>query len=328
MDNSDVLSNVLQGVQIRSLDVEEVAFSSPWNIRGGQGAAYFYCLLHGECRYEIEGREAVGKLASGDLLVLLRERRHVLHDGSANWTMPQRPTFEPSEPKMPFQQFCSSPCAAKLICGRFQFDERGIGPLLSLLPPHIHLPGIDGQVAPWLADTLRHILRESAPDRPGSHAIVDRLSQIIFIEAIRSCMHAHQAHDGRLLAGLMDPDIGPILEIIHKRPEHPWTVASLAGEVGMSRSVFASRFKEVLSVTPFQYLLDCRMKRACDLLVEDRHGIKRIASLSGYATEAAFTNAFKRWCGQTPGTYRRMTQGNLASSNNKPHGSGKIAVVR
>ena len=288
--------------------------------------------MHGACRYEIEDNEASGMLAPGDLLVLLHDRRHILHDGSAARTLPFETRFNSDNSHGSHSAARDGTMAAKLICGRFQFDKQVMGALLALLPPHIHLQGVDGRAAPWLAETLRHIMHESDPDRPGRLAIVDHLAQIIFIEAIRSCMHALPARNGRFLEGLMDPDIGPVLEIIHTRPELPWTVASLAEHVGMSRSVFASRFKEMLAKTPFQYLLECRMRKACSLLSEDRHGIKKIASLSGYATESAFTNAFKRWSGKTPGAYRRISVDGGESldgmPDRRPHGSEKRAAVR
>jgi AraC-like DNA-binding protein len=297
------------------LDIEEVEFHEPWSIGGGRGLGSFYCVSRGGCRFEIEGVEAAGVLDPGDMLILLQNRQHILHDGSRK--IPLEKKFD-----------CDGAIAAAMVCGRFHFDLQAAGPLLALLPPHIHLKGVDGQAAPWLAETLRHIMLESDPERPGSRAIVDRLAQIIFIEAVRSCMNASSAKHSRLLTSLMDPDIAPALEAMHTRPEFPWTVASLAEQVCMSRSIFASRFKEMLSKTPFQYLLECRMQKACILLAEDRHGIKKIATLSGYSTEAAFTNAFKRWCGKTPGAFRRnaldggeSSDGRVRTMQNRENGT-------
>jgi AraC-like DNA-binding protein len=307
-DSRDVLSNILHGIQIQGLDVAEVAFFKPWSIDGQRDSACFYCMLQGRGRFAIEGVETSGTLDPGDLLVILQERGHILRQ-------------EPDG-----QAILSN----RLISGRFHFDRRFVGALLAMLPPHIHLKGVNGETSPWLAETLGHIVHESAPGQPGRNAILDRVAQIVFIEAVRACMQSPESKNGNLLAGLLDPDIGPVLEAMHDQPAFPWTVASLAERAGMSRSIFAHRFKEVLSITPFQYLLDCRMRKACELLTDDRYGIKKIASLSGYSTEAAFANAFKRWSGKTPGTFRRSAPRGKANGEftERPrHGSESGAAV-
>jgi AraC-like DNA-binding protein len=111
------------------------------------------------------------------------------------------------------------------------------------------------------------------------------------------------AVDGRLRP--IDPDIGRILELMHAQPELPWTVASLADRICISRSRFAERFKALLSKSPIQYLFEHRMAKACALLTEDHYKIKEIAARVGYSTEAAFSKAFKRWSGMAPGTCRK-----------------------
>jgi AraC-like DNA-binding protein len=124
------------------------------------------------------------------------------------------------------------------------------------------------------------------------------------IQTIRTSLTALPDGRGKLFAALMDPDIGPVLGLIHAQPELSWTVASLAERVCMSRSVFAARFKALVSKSPIRYLLECRMRIARALLSEGRYSIKEIAGLVGYATEAAFSSAFKRWSGQAPGHFR------------------------
>jgi AraC-like DNA-binding protein len=119
-------------------------------------------------------------------------------------------------------------------------------------------------------------------------------------------------------AALMDPDIGPALRLIHAQPELPWTVALLADRVCMSRSVFADRFKSMVSLSPIRYLLECRMRKACALLMEERYSIKQIAGMVGYASEAAFNSAFKRWNGVAPGRFRRDALKEIGSNG---HGS-------
>ena len=170
-------------------------------------------------------------------------------------------------------------------------------------------------MSPWLAETMQLVARESGPDQPGKQAIADHLAQIIFIQAVRHCTTALPGDGGGWLAAAMDPEIGPALGSIHGQPEWPWTVSSLAKKTGMSRSVFAARFKALLSKPPQRYLLECRMRKACALLADGQEEIKQIASRVGYATVAAFSNAFKRWSGTAPGAYRRTLSG-------RSHGNG------
>jgi len=144
---------------------------------------------------------------------------------------------------------------------------------------------------------------------PGQQAVIDQLTRVLFIQAVRTCFTAVPDWGGTWLAAITDPEIGRALQLMHSRLDAPWTVAALADAVCLSRSVFASRFKALVSQSPLQYLLEYRMQKAAELLLEDRCGIKEIPAQVGYATRAAFSNAFKRWSGGTsPGTYKRLHQ--------------------
>jgi AraC-like DNA-binding protein len=152
------------------------------------------------------------------------------------------------------------------------------------------------------------IVRESETPEPGSQSVVNRLVQIVFIRAVQAYAATMPQTQGDSLAALMDPAIGPALKLMHEQPEAPWSVASLAKEVNMSRSAFAARFAALAGQPPLRYLLQCRMDRACGLLRDRRLGIKEIAARVGYASVAAFSNAFKRWAGAAPGAYRQAIQ--------------------
>jgi AraC-like DNA-binding protein len=108
---------------------------------------------------------------------------------------------------------------------------------------------------------------------------------------------------------VLDVAIGPTIGRMHERPGEPWTVASLATEAGLSRSAYAERFSALAGVSPMQYLYDCRMRAACRLLRQDPAGLKEIANRVGYAAESAFSAAFKRWSGRSPGAYRTLRLG-------------------
>lgn len=194
---------------------------------------------------------------------------------------------------------------ARLVCGGFDFDSQRGSLLLASLPPFLLVRGVQGQAVPWLDETLRLLTREAARNQAGRQAVVDHLGQVLFISAIRTCVETLGDQQGNWLAGLVDPQVSQALKLMHTRPDWPWTVATLASRVSMSRSVFATRFKALVGKPPLQYLADCRMGKACDLLGESQYGLKQIATRVGYATSAAFSKTFKRWSGVSPGAYRR-----------------------
>jgi AraC-like DNA-binding protein len=305
IESSDVLSNMFQDAQLRSWDVEEASFSAPWGIRSDGGRAHFYCLIEGACRFEIDGVETVTMLYPGDLVVVMQQRGHCLRDGPHSPTVPIEQIIGKDKPRMkPRDLLGKGDALTRLVCGYFLFDKHSVNALLAALPPFIHLRGMNGKVMPWLDDTLRLLIDESDKALPGRRAIADRLVQVMFIHTIRLSLTTLPDGRGNLYAALVDPDINQILGLIHAQPELSWTVASMAEQVCLSRSVFAARFKSLLSKSPIQYLLECRMQKACALLTEGRHSIKEIAGLVGYATAAAFSNSFKRWSGQSPGYFR------------------------
>jgi transcriptional regulator GlxA family with amidase domain len=171
--------------------------------------------------------------------------------------------------------------------------------LIATLPPLIHFSAAcDGARARWIEPMVRSIALEL--DTPGFAAVLARLSDVVIMQVIRS--HVSSSAWVRALA---DPQLGSALALIHQHPERPWTVSELAARVGVSRSVFARRFKELVGESPLHYLTRLRMHEAQRLLRTSRAGIGEIAAQVGYQTEPAFSRAFKRSVGVAPGAFRR-----------------------
>jgi AraC-like DNA-binding protein len=316
---SDVLSELLENARLRGWVSEESSLTTPWHIQADSKAARFYVLCQGYCRFELEGGVAFVDLAPGDLVLETRGQGHSVCNSPPNQSTSgeQVVTVDKAARRRRSVSGGGGPLTT-LVYGGFVFNKDTVSLLISSLPPFIHIAGAKGKAMPWLAETIGLILRESDPTQPGRQAIVDRLAQVIFIQAVRSYATTLPGECHNWLAAVMDPEIGPALGLMHSQPERPWTVALLANRVGMSRSAFASRFKNLLSKPPQQYLLDCRMRKACSLLVEEEYGVKQIAGRVGYATDAAFSNAFKRWSGKAPGTYRRVALGGTDPNNDCP----------
>ena len=306
----DVLSTLLEGGAFQGCGADELNFTAPWSVRGASGSACFCCLLEGGCRIELEGDGTAATLEPGDLVITARQHGHCLGDGCGTSIFAINPCGENGWPRPRAEAVPGGGGRpSRLIYGGFRFDPLRFGPMLAALPPLVAVKGNGGKAVAWAEDLLRLICRECGDARPGQQAVIDQLTRVLFIQAVRTCFAAVPDLGGTCLAALTDPEIGRALQLMHSRLEAPWTVAALADAVCLSRSVFASRFKTLVSQSPLQYLLEYRMQKAAELLVEDRCGIKEITAQVGYATRAAFSNAFKRWSGGTsPGAYKRLHQ--------------------
>ena len=149
-------------------------------------------------------------------------------------------------------------------------------------------------------------MSESRSARAGSENVLERLSELVFVETIRRYVETLPSSQTGWLAGLRDPVIGQALAALHQEASKPWTVEQLARLVGVSRSVLAERFTEMVGHPPMQYLALWRMQLASRLLAEGRQ-VAAVAGAVGYESEAAFSRAFKKLVGQAPATWRRMT---------------------
>jgi AraC-like DNA-binding protein len=196
--------------------------------------------------------------------------------------------------------------AATTLAGGFFSTENGSQNLLfASLPPVLHVKGDAGTTVRWLEANLQFVASEMASGEPGFETIVSRLADILVVQAVRAHLAEKGGESKGWLRALVDPQIGRALSLIHEKPEGDWTVESLASEVGMSRSPFAARFAQLVEEPPLRYLTRWRMQKASRLLETSHAGLAVIAKRVGYDAEAAFSKAFKRYTGVSPGAYRR-----------------------
>jgi AraC-like DNA-binding protein len=196
----------------------------------------------------------------------------------------------------------------RLVCGGMQLETGETDPLLALLPSFIHVKGVEGGAAPWLQATMMHLVEELDSDRPGAEAVVTRLADILFIQAVRMYLDQHATAESGWLAALRDEQVGRALALLHTQPHQPWTVASLADRVAVSRSAFAARFTSLVGEPPLHYLTRLRLNVASLRLQSSDDTLRAVAASAGYGSVAAFAKAFKRRVGMTPGAYRRAGQ--------------------
>ena len=316
---ADVLSDVLRAVRLTGAMYFGFELTSPWVreappsreiadkvMPGAQRVIEYHLIAQGSCWGQAVGHEPI-RLREGDLIVFPQGDAHVLSSAPGMREVPDIAAF--ARPPTPLPTFYElgggGPERARIICCFLGFDERPYNPLLTALPAVIHLSASGTRAAAsWLTTLLNIAVRESSHTRPGSENVLARLSELMFVETIRQYLEMLPAAETGWLAGLRDPIVGQALAALHGAPTEAWTVERLARLVGLSRSVFAERFTDMVGQPPMQYLALWRMQLASRLLVEGSQ-VAAVADAVGYESEAAFSRAFKKLVGQAPATWRK-----------------------
>jgi AraC-like DNA-binding protein len=318
---ADVLSDVLRAIRLTGAVYFDFDLSSPWVAEappsreiagtvmpGAQRVIEYHLLARGTCWGHVIGQEPM-LLREGDLIVFPQGDAHVLSSAPGMRAAPDMSAFaRPSTPlPIMYELGGGGPERARVVCGFLGCDERPYNPLLTALPKVIHLSAAASHATSgWLGTLLNIAVKESGSSRAGGENVLARLSELLFVEAIRRYIETLPPAETGWLAGLRNPIVGQALAALHGEPREAWTVDRLARLVGLSRSVFAERFTEMVGQPPMQYLALWRMQLASRLLVEGGH-VAAVAGAVGYESEAAFSRAFKKLVGQAPATWRRAT---------------------
>ncbi|MGH9844109.1 MAG: AraC family transcriptional regulator [Blastocatellia bacterium] len=310
-NGADVLTDVLNKLRIRGRVFCSTDLSAPWAMSiEPDNLAHFHVVESGGGWLKLAGAKKALPLASGDLALIPHGQGHILCGGSKTKPVPLERLLKNRPPGQQNLRHGGGGDETHMICGSFEF-ERGVeNPLLQLLPPLIHIRGYRGRTSEWLELTLKLLANEARQARQGSEAILTRLSDVVFVQAVRAWIEEQPEDQGGWLGALRDPKIGAALALIHREPERTWSVASLSSEVGMSRSLFAARFTAKVGQAPLSYLTRWRMQLAADLLRDGQLTVREVAGRAGYESEPSFSKAFKRQFGVSPGAYRRI-QSNL-----------------
>jgi len=179
-------------------------------------------------------------------------------------------------------------------------------PLIATLPRLMKLDIRQAASRDWVEASVRFAARELAAGRFASSPVMSRLSELLFVEAVRDYAATLPSAYAGWLGGLKDPQIGRALALLHGRMEVAWTIDQLAREVSMSRSAFNQRFAALVGLPPIKYLAHCRLQLAKERLRDGRQTASQVAHAVGYESEAAFSRAFKRQFGQSPGRWRKQ----------------------
>ncbi|BAU88768.1 AraC family transcriptional regulator [Methylorubrum populi] len=292
---TDPLADVVTLLRPSAAFSKSVSGSGPWRVRRAEHGRPFYCaVLEGSCGLAVRGRDRM-ILEPGDFVLI-----------------PAADTFEMSSLTPPTEGFETLPVEVgpgefrighevrpadiRMLVGYCTFGSPDAGLLVSLLPSLVHVRG-----ETRLASLMQLIGDEARQRRPARDLILERLLEVMLIEALRS-MDGPATTPG-LVRGLSDDRLAAALRRMHERPTEAWTVARMAHEAGLSRSVFFERFGRAVGVAPMEYLLAWRMALAKDLLRREGGGIAEVAERVGYGSASTFSVAFSRHVGLPPAVY-------------------------
>ena len=334
--SQDALSDVLRCVRLRGALFFHIDCSGPWVTEAPQSSVMkrafmpqsehvmeYHVLLKGACWAGITG-EAPVAMGEGDVVLFPPGDPHVMSavpglraEPDLDFLLRRRPQ------QLPFMLHqdaddglertvqkavagCPGEGAATLLCGFLGCERSPFNPLLSALPRMIHSPASAMAGDGWSAQLARLAATEAEGTRPGGEAVLERMSEMMFVDIVRGYLDGMPAHQTGWLAGLRDRYVGRVLGLIHASPADPWTLEILAGHAGLSRSALHSRFVDLVGQPPMQYVKRWRMQLASTLLLESNAKLLTIAQACGYESEAAFSRTFKRAVGVSPTAWRQQ----------------------
>ncbi len=324
--STDALSDVLSAVHLSGSVFFDVTAQSPWVAEappaavianevtpGAQHAIEYHVVARGSCWISLVGDPGFEpvKLEEGDVAVIPHGDPHVVSSAPGMRAEPNLDVYRrPQDANaLPFtlRTGGDGPSDVHLICGFFSCDARPFNPLLDSLPRFIRFGRDASQASQGLLDQfIRFATAEMGNKRAGSQSVLNRLSELLFVEVIRLHMDRLANNNTGWLAGLRDPLVGRALTLLHARPAHSWTLEELASQAGASRSALADRFAHMVGCPPIQYLTQWRMQLAARHLSDRSVSVAAVAYEVGYQSEAAFSRAFKKFVGQSPSQWRSV----------------------
>jgi len=323
----DVLSEVLKVVKLQGAMFFNGEFSSPWSfcsppshivapyVAPAAGHVIIYHLL-------TEGR-ASARLVDGERIILDAGDIVIFPHGDAHFLENGPPTKAVDMVKELARLFSQGLKLSrqggggettKFVCGFMACEPRLSHVFLGGLPPVFKVSIRNDASGRWLENSIRFSVNEADASRAGGEAVLAKLSEVLFVETLRTYIAHLPADQTGWLAGARDAEVGKTLALMHRNPAQPWTIASLAREAGLSRSVLAERFRHYLNEPPMAYLTRWRLQLGAQMLASTSYSVAQIASEVGYESEAAFNRAFKREFKVPPARFRsqsRSTQAKL-----------------
>jgi AraC-like DNA-binding protein len=313
----DVLSEVLKVVKLQGAMFYNGEFTSPWSLcspasrkvadylaPGAEHVIIYHLLTDGHASARLlDGNPVV--LEAGDLVIFPHGDAHIIENGPPTKAVDLTKELARMVAQgLKLARFGGGGEVTKFICGFMACDPQLSQVFLSGLPPVFKVSIRDHTSGAWLENSIRFSANEANASRAGGEAVLAKLSEVLFVETLRDYI-AHLPPDQTgWLAGARNVEVGKTLALMHRNPSHSWTIASLAKEAGVSRSVLADRFRHYLNESPMTYLTRWRLQLGAQMLVSTSYSVAQVASEVGYESEAAFNRAFKREFTVPPARFR------------------------
>jgi AraC-like DNA-binding protein len=309
---SDLLSGVLRSIRVSGSVQFCFMPGGTWQTDGrpnlssfaGGAAMPFHILVAGTCWLEMEGRRL--DLQPGDVVAFPLATAHRLGAGAGGREivpvrdLPPRPWH-----RVPVLRYGDARPGVRLLCGYLRCDTLDFRPLRNALPRLLFARTAEAPDAGWLGAAIAQMVSEVERPHSGGLSMLERLTEIVFIELLRHQVSAARAGSVGWLAALADRPLGRCLALIHDDPRRAWSVQDLAEACGLSRSTLCERFESVLATSPMRYVRDWRLCLASLALSTTARPIAAVAHEAGYGTEAAFNRAFSRAFGMPPAAWRQ-----------------------
>jgi AraC-like DNA-binding protein len=302
----DPLGEALHLLRMNGAFYSRADLSAPWGMTlpPMPGFLWFHVVTTGRVSLELDGEDPLW-LQPGDLALVPHGEGHRLR------SEPGVPApgimeleLEHLSDRYEIIRHGGGGAPTILVCGAVRFDHPAARTLVGVLPGTILVEASDTPRAAWMQSIFRLMAAEAREFRPGGEAVITRLADVLVIQAIRTWIETAPAARTGWLGALQDRQVGRALALVHRDPARPWTVASLAGELAMSRSAFAARFTELVGEPAMRYVTRWRMLVALSALETEGATVAQLADRLGYRSEAAFARAFKREMGMPPGSVR------------------------
>ncbi len=319
----DAFSEILGAFALKGALFFNAEFSEPWGFSsppsrdlapvlapGAPHLVIFHFLVEGSGFVRVEDGSTL-HLEAGDVVVMPHGNAHQMCSAEGvrdNETSAMFAKLQSRDLKT--MQAGGGGDVARFVCGYMACNPLLSRPILYSLPSAFKVNLRADRSGQWLENSILHLVEEAGSGSAGSEAMLGKLSEALFVDTLRRYMSRLPEQETGWLAGARDPVIGKSLTLLHTRAQHPWTIAELAREVGLSRSALVERFTRYLSEPPMSYLMRWRLQLAARALAATPRGVAEIASDVGYESEAAFNRAFKREFGLPPARYRREHRGN------------------
>lgn len=307
--NMDILSDILRNTNMTTSFYYRTDFKSPWgfNIPNYKKSIRFHIVLEGQFWISLDDKNPF-KVNPGDIVLIPHGKEHKLMDNLETTILSLDEIIDKSEFKAGelLRYNSSGDASTQLVCGHFEFEGNQNLPLLKSFPDYIHVKSSEEDNFSWLTTALSFIDYESNNRGLGADSIINKLSEIIFIQSMRYYIK-HNAVNSLFFSALNDENIRKSIEEVHKAPQRKWAIEDLAKISGLSRTVYIKRFQKLTGITPMNYVAQWRMEKAKKLLKNGSLSVDEISLDVGYAASESFQKTFKKLVGITPSAYRKQS---------------------